>query len=133
MLRKIPGINIQAPWARLLLDKKKQIETRTYALPSKFVGQDLWIIETPGKLGTFKARVIGTIRFSECKEYRSKEEFYEEADLHLISPDNREYAWRADVRKFGWVVDQVQRVEEFVAPYPRGIVYASPFEASSVR
>jgi hypothetical protein len=133
MHKKLPGINIQAPWARLLLDRTKQIETRTYALPAKYAGQNLWLIETPGKLGNFKARVIGTIRFSECKEYTSKDEFYEDFDLHLISPDNKDYAWRPEVKKFGWIVDQVQKVEEFVAPCPRGIVYASPFEASIVR
>lgn len=124
-----PGINIQAPWALLLLDQKKQIETRTYALPTKYAGQDLWLIETPGKSGKFKARVIGIIRFSESKEYKSESEFFEDADLHLIYPGNREYAWRSNTRKFGWIVDRVKAVEQFVAPFPRGIVYASPFEA----
>lgn len=124
-----PGINVQAPWARLLLEQQKQIETRTYQLPRKYVGQDLWLIETPGALGKFKARVIGVIRFSESKEYRTKKEFYEDSDLHLIYPDNQTYRWRAGVKKFGWIVDHVYRTEEFVAPVPRGIVYASPFEA----
>lgn len=126
---KLPGINIQAPWARLLLEGKKQIETRTYALPEKYVGKDLWLIETPGSLGKFKARVIGVIRFSESKEYRSKAEFNSDVDLHLIHPDNQEYRWRAGIRKFGWIVERVSRIEEFKAPFPRGIVYASPFEA----
>lgn len=126
--RRIPGINIQAPWARLLLDEKKQIETRTYPLPPKYVGQDLWLIETPGQLGKFKARVIGIIRFSESKQYKSKSEFYEDIDLHLIQPGNRDYAWCNGVKKYGWVVEDVRDVEEFIAPSPRGIIYAGPFE-----
>lgn len=126
---KHPGINVQAPWARLLLDQKKQIETRTYPLPEKYVGKDLWLIETPGPLGKFKARVVGVIRFSGSKEYRSKAEFETDVDLHLIHQDNQDYRWRVGVKKFGWIVDRVSRIEEFVAPVPRGIVYASPFEA----
>jgi hypothetical protein len=126
---KHPGINVQAPWARLLLEQKKQIETRTYPLPAKYVGKDLWLIETPGSLGKFKARVIGVIRFAESKEYGSKDEFNSDIDLHLVHPDNQEYRWRAGIRKFGWIVESVCRTEEFEAPFPRGIVYASPFES----
>ena len=133
MTDKIPGINIQTPWARLLLSKKKQIETRTYPLPIKYLGQDLWLIETPGRLGKFKARVIGVIRFSGYKHYKSKAEFYEDCDLHLIQPGNHDYAWRSGVMKYGWVVESVREVDEFVAPSPRGIVYAGPFENAEGR
>ena len=126
---KFPGINVQAPWARLLLGKEKQIETRTYPLPMKYVGKDLWLIETPGKGGAFKARVIGIIRFSGSKEYESERAFYDDVDLHLIYPDNTDYAWQSHLRKFAWIVDKVKPFDEFPAPLPRGIVYAGPFES----
>ena len=73
--------------------------------------------------------MIGVIRFSESKEYGCKDEFNSDIDLHLVHPDNQEYRWRPGIRKFGWIVERVSRIEEFKAPFPRGIVYASPFEA----
>lgn len=130
---KMPGLNVRAPWARFLLAGRKTVETRAYALPEKYIAKDLWLIETPGKHGNFKARVIGVVRFSGSKEYKSKDEFYNDTDLHLIDSDNREYAWRSEVKKFGWIVEQVQAVEQFAAPFPRGIVYAGPFEAFTER
>lgn len=126
--KKLPGLNVQAPWARLLLEGTKTIETRTYPLPEKYLGQDLWLIETPGRLGKFKARVIGVIRFSDCKEYESATAFYEDSDLHLIEVGSQDYEWRSGVQKFGWVVASARKTVEFVAPSPRGIVYALPFE-----
>ena len=129
LLKKLPGINVQTPWARMLLSGEKTTETRTYSLPLKYVGHDLWLIETPGKIGKFTARVIGIIRFSGSEEYKSEKEFYDKADRHLILSKDSEYAWKIDVRKFGWIVEHVQPVEEFLAPSPRGIVYARPFGA----
>lgn len=125
---KLPGLNIQAPWARLLLDGQKIIETRTYPLPAKHVGQEFWLIETPGRLGKFKARVIGVIQFSGSKKYSSAAEFNEDVDLHLVRPDDPNYAWRDGVAKCGWIVKSVRPVDTFTAPTPRGIVYARPFD-----
>lgn len=127
--RKLPGLNVQAPWARLLLEGKKTIETRTYPLPEKYRGQDLWLIETPGRLGKFKARVIGVIRFVDCKQYKASADFYDDSDLHLIEAGAKDYAWRTGVKKFGWVVESVMRASEFDAPSPRGIVYSRPFKS----
>ena len=53
------GINIQSPWSRLLIEGDKCVETRSYPIPEKYVGEDLGLIETPGKDGDFKARIIG--------------------------------------------------------------------------
>lgn len=125
--KSLPGLNVQVPWARLLLEGKKTIETRTYPLPAKYRGEDLWLIETPGRLGKFKARVIGVIRFSGCKHYRSAAEFYEQSDCHLVYPHTQSFCWREGETKFGWTVAKVSPVDEFKAPVPRGIVYARPF------
>ena len=55
------GINIQAPWSQLLINSDKCVETRSYALPDKYIGEELLLIETPGKNGKFKARIIGIL------------------------------------------------------------------------
>jgi hypothetical protein len=126
--KKLPGLNVQAPWARLLLEGKKTIETRTYPLPKKYCDQDLWLIETPGHLGKFKARVIGIIRFSGSKQYKSATAFYDDSDLHLIELSGKDYAWRSGVQRYGWIVASVKKTTEFDAPSPRGIVYSRPFD-----
>ncbi len=128
--KKLPGINIQAPWSRLLIEGKKSIETRTYQLPEKYRAKDLWLIETPGRLGKFKARVIGVIRFSEFRQYSSAAAFYEDSDLHLIHPDTKDYAWHGRT-KFGWFVERVKVVDTFAAPTLRGIVYSRPFDRNA--
>ena len=51
----LPAINIQFPISELILSGKKTIETRTYALPEKYIERDLYLIETPGSNGAFKA------------------------------------------------------------------------------
>lgn len=130
MLKALPGINVQTPWARLLLDGKKSIETRTYPLPTKYLRQDFWLIETPGRLGKFKARVIGVIKFSAFRTYKSASEFNGDIDLHLVSPSDPNYAWREGVPKYGWIVENVHEVQAFDAPTPRGIVYSRPFDQS---
>ena len=55
------GINIQAPFAELLINLESVF--RTYPLPLKYEGEELALIETPGKTGKFKAE-CGTITFS---------------------------------------------------------------------
>lgn len=126
----LPGLNVQAPWARLLLDGSKTIETRTYPLPTKHVGKDMWLIETPGRIGKFKARVIGIIRFSSYKQYTSEREFNNDIDLHLVRPTDPNFAWNAKIRKFGWVVERVKPISPFAAPSSRGHVYARAFDDS---
>ena len=124
----LPGLNIQAPWARFLLNRKKTIETRTYTLPGKYLSEDLWLIETPGQLGTFKARVIGIIRFSKSKQYGTAAEFDADYDSHLVPRNEPTYRWREGVPKHGWIVESVRPIAEFDAPSPRGIVFARPFK-----
>merc|ERR1712176_288960 len=46
--RHLRGINIQRPWARLILDGLKTIEARRYELMT-YLNEDLWIIETQGR------------------------------------------------------------------------------------
>jgi len=65
-MKKLTGINIQFPISRLILSGEKTVETRTYPIPEHYINQELAIIETPGRDGDFKARIVGTIIFSGC-------------------------------------------------------------------
>ena len=125
--KKLPGINVQQPWARLLLSGEKTIETRTYPITDKYINQDMWLIETPGKEGGFRARVIGRICFSGSKEYHTQQDFYNDSRSHLIDKSDLSYAWKEGKRKFGWIVKTVAPISQFTPPFPRGIVYVSPF------
>lgn len=124
----LPGLNVQTPWAQLLLEGKKTIETRTYPLPEKYQGKDLWLIETPGKAGKFKARVIGVIRFSGSKKYKTVAEFNADYDLHQVGEDDPNFSWKKGELKFGWILEHVKIIQPFDAPSPRGIVYCGQFE-----
>lgn len=116
------GINIQFPISQLILSGEKIIETRTYQLPTKFENVELLIIETPGKTGKFKSRIVGTIVFSSSFQYKSKKDFYNDISKHFVDQKS-EWAWK-DKEKWGWVIDKVSVFEN---PRPLlkrpGIVY----------
>lgn len=116
------GINIQWPISDLILNGKKIIETRTYSIPKEYLNLDMVMIETPGKKGKFKARIVAIIRFTECIEYSSKEEFYKDIDKHYVAPDS-EWAW-TNKKKFGWKVSVIKVFEEKITLNKiKGIVF----------
>ena len=116
------GINVQWPISQLILEGKKTIETRTYPLPEKLLNVDLVMIETPGKLGKFKARNIAIIRFTDCIQYKDKEDFYLDLDRHQVSPDSP-WAWSDKKPKWGWIVEVVRILSPPTECTRRGIVY----------
>src|SRR5262245_57207558 len=86
------GINIQWPISRLILSGEKTIETRTYPIPKKYIGMDMLLIETPGKRGAFKARIVGIIKFQDSFYYESKNEFLKDVGLHFVD-EKSEWGW----------------------------------------
>ena len=94
------GINIQWPISQDILSGKKTIETRTYPIPEKYLNVEMAMIETPGKHGKFKARVVAIIKFTDYFQYKSKKSFYADKDKHLVTPDSP-WAWQ-DKEKWGW-------------------------------
>ena len=119
------GLNIQAPWSTLLINGQKSVETRSYRLPQRLEGVELALIETPGKSGKFKSRIIGTITFSGCIQYSSKEQWQSDETRHKVDTNNKLYSWN-DKPKFGWVVQSVKKFEKPVdPPAKRGIIYAN--------
>lgn len=108
MKKEYPGINIQYPISRLILSKEKTVETRTYPLPDKYDGVEMVLIETPGKKGNFKARIIALITFDGCFQYESKSQFTKDIKRHLVEPGS---IWDWDgVPKWGWNISKIKRL-----------------------
>lgn len=118
------GINIQAPWANLLIDGLKVVETRSYPIPSKYIGEPLALIETPGKKGNFKSRIIGTIIFSHSFKYPDETAWLNDYNRHLVDQSS-DYKWNGK-SKYGWVVSYVKKFDESIKPPKRkGIVFTN--------
>jgi hypothetical protein len=119
------GLNIQAPWSSLLINGLKIVETRSYHIPIKYVGHPLYLVETPGKLGKFKARVIGTITFSCSIKYLDKTSWINDHNKHLVSQDDPLYGWN-DKPKYGWVVSYVEKFDQPLdIDSKRGIIFTN--------
>jgi hypothetical protein len=106
-MKHYSGINIQFPISRLILNKSKTIETRTYPVPSKYLNQEILMVETPGPSGNFKSRAVAIVRFNSCYKYRSKRHFYEEVHLHKVD-SNSPWAWTKEKGKWAWTIDLVE-------------------------
>lgn len=100
------GINIQFPISQLILSGNKTVETRTYPIPSKYLNEHLLMIETPGKTGNFKARIVAIIKFTSCFKYKNEKEFYSDTSKHRVDK-NSPWAWN-EKSKFGWDVEVVK-------------------------
>ena len=117
-----PGINIQWPISRDILSGKKTIETRTYPIPEKYLGEEMLLIETPGPYGDFKARIIAIIIFTECFKYPSMKVFYSDYPFHLINKKSP-WAWK-EKAKWGWRVNITKVISPPINfPEKKGIVY----------
>lgn len=120
------GINIQQPWADMLVNGDKTVETRSYHIPEKYIGETLAVIETPGKKGKFKSRIIGTITFSHSFKYNDKNEWISDYNRHKVNEDNKNYGWNDSKNKYGWVVSNVTKLENPVdPPKKRGIIFVN--------
>jgi hypothetical protein len=118
------GLNIQAPWSNLLINGLKTVETRMYALPKKYEGVELAVVETPGKSAKFKSRIIGTITFSHSFQYPDKESWKGDYQRHKVEEDDKDYGWNENKNKYGWVVSDIKKFEKFIpAPMKKGIVF----------
>jgi hypothetical protein len=123
---KLPGINIQAPWAELIIAGKKTVETRLYPLPQKYVGKRMAMIETPGRDGRFSSRLVGVVVFGESFSYRSRKQFYADSGRHHVFPDS-DFSWDAGNgrSKWGWPIVSVERVRKTLPPgFRKGIVFS---------
>jgi len=125
----LPGINIQYPISVEIISGRKIIETRTYDLPKKYLGKDIFLVETPGKSGKFKARITGVIRFTSSWKYKSKKDFYNDSFKHLVDASSQ-WAW-SDKPKWGWSLEVIKVFETpILAPQKRGIIFSSMINIS---
>ena len=94
-------LSIKQPWAWLIMNGKKTIETRTWKAPDSVVGtvigiqaalkmetvhyqiQALRFGDMPSSLGLRKGKLLGTALLTRVIEYRSPEEFFNDTDKHL--------------------------------------------------
>lgn len=118
------GINIQYPFSEMLINGDKCVETRSYALPEKYEGEELALIETPGKSGGFKSRIIGTITFSHSFKYPDVNAWKDDHARHLVEIDDIDFGWKEDKEKYGWVVSNVVKFNDpQPAPEKKGIIF----------
>ena len=118
------GLELQHPWAGAIVDGTKEIETRSYDLPSSLLGKRVIIIQSPdgtagvSEMGNFidfsesTARVIGWCIFISIKKYTTQETFEADEKAHLVSADSG-YGWKKDKTKvvYGWIVGECGRFE----------------------
>lgn len=122
------GINIQFPISELILRGLKTVETRTYPMPAWLVGQEIIMIETPGKIGKFRQRMVAKIVFGAGFQYRDRKSFYTDFERHQVSQDSP-WAWKQGVGKWGWPITSIQVFEEPIPMAKRGgIVYAKDLQ-----
>ena len=117
------GVNIQWPISQLIISGEKTVETRTYPIPEKYLNKEIALVETPGRLGKFKARVIAIIKFTKSFQYKDKEDFYMDIDRHKVSPESN-WAWK-EKPKWGWEVEVTRVLENPILCKSKGIVYRS--------
>ena len=121
MLKIRPGINIQAPISELIANGVKTIETRTYEIPSDYLNREIYLIETPGKSGKFKARAIAIIRFTNCFKYKNKAAFRKDFPRHRVDIGSV-WDWN-EKAKWGWEVELIKAIPSKIVTSKRGIVF----------
>jgi len=111
------GLEMQEPWASLLLDGSKSIETRAYNLPSSLLGKRIEILQSGSgdagisSLGNFVrldsglVKRVGWVVFDSVIKYSDKVSFKEHESKHLVEHTSA-FGWKDDVTTliYGWVV-----------------------------
>jgi hypothetical protein len=109
---------------------KKTVETRSYPIPQKYIGQPLALIETPGprgkrEAGIEHARIIGIVTFSRSFEYKTKRHWLQDVARHCVKGDDPQFQYQLGKPKWGWEIGRVQPIVPAVdAPLKKGIVFA---------
>ncbi len=123
--KKLSGINIQFPISQLIVEGRKVVETRTYPIPAKYINQEMVLVETPGKKGKFKARMIAIVKFGESFRYENRKQFYADSGRHCVTPESV-WAWTDSKGKWGWPVTVVKVFKTPISPKKRtGIQYTT--------
>jgi len=97
-------VYIREPWATLLLDGIKKIETSHFSLPERFKNVPLYVQNE-------NREITGIIKFSGSKKYASEEEFNKDIKLHGISDETDRYHFNQRDRTYGWLVSYVEKFD----------------------
>jgi hypothetical protein len=74
-------IYIRNPWAQLIVDGKKTIETAAFNLPDRFINK--WLnVQTENKM------IIGKVKFTATKKYATAETFDSDMTAHCVGEDS---------------------------------------------
>jgi len=118
------GLEMQKPWAALLVSGEKKIETRAYELPVSLQGRRILILESQaGVCGVSSlgdiidseknkienyVKILGWAVFDRVIEYKDKTSFERDEKLHLVEADSG-YGWKEGKTNvvYGWVVSDL--------------------------
>eukprot|EP01052_Picozoa_sp_SAG31_P001027 SAG31_NODE_33_length_32018_cov_69.763088_11_plen_149_part_00 len=105
------ALETSEPFAEMILNRQKTIETRTYALPSDLIGEVIAVFEP--KLQA----LIGIVVFGSSFQYESRQAWAADSDRHCVMPNasSDAYGWDATIPKWGWPVAQAQASKHAVA------------------
>ena len=112
----VVGLEVQSPFAEMLLRGVKTIETRDYALPASLLGLPIALLRAPpgglARAGLSASRVIGVVTFSSSERYASREAWAADDHAHGVSRDAAPdaYGWPTDGKRYAWKVGTVLRV-----------------------
>lgn len=122
------GLEMQQPFAEMVIAGTKTVETRSYPLPSSLLYKHICLIESmPGKdgisdlkdfaynrtceeEGESHPRILGTIAFSECFEYESEEQWRQDSEVHRVPVDTY-YDWPPS-RKLEYMIKEERKERE---------------------
>lgn len=125
------ALEMQAPWAKCLLNGKKTIETRAYALPEGLLNRPIEVMESePGEDGVSSLgdtvdalypglSVLGRVVFKSSEAYQSRGAWEGDESRHLVSPTSSSagYGWKGPGCIHAWTVGEVAGVY----PKPRRV------------
>jgi alpha-ketoglutarate-dependent dioxygenase FTO len=115
------GLEMQSPWAGLLIEKRKTIETRAYDLPPALVGKRIEILQSnQGSLVSSLDNVVpmtgeplvtrvGWCIFTNVIRYENEELFDADQDAHWVTRESDFYPFNEGKKTivYGWIVGEV--------------------------
>lgn len=118
----LPGLNVQEPWASLLVSGRKVVETRTYACSIQYLNRPIGIVATQ-RASSPKSALVGIVRIVESFSFPDVCAFRADEGEHLVE-EGSVYDWKDGKPKWGWRIEVLAEVEPgSVELTRRGIVW----------
>jgi len=93
-------IYIRQPWAQLVIEGHKTIETAAFNLPQRFINK--WL-----QVQTEERQIIGRVKFNGSKRYASAQEFNSDSAAHRVEPGSA-FHYENRRRCFAWIVSEAE-------------------------